>query len=101
MASKQLRLLDGRVGDSTTVVNSLSPQISELVEDAVTSGCDDIVWHFWLIRNGLEKRVELKFEVFSFNTLDVSQIFWKRVVQPRPKYSDCILLKGLWWISVC
>ena len=34
-ASKQLRLLDGRVGDSTTVVNSLSPQMSELVEDAI------------------------------------------------------------------
>ena len=27
VASKQLRLLHGRVGDSTTVVNSLSPQI--------------------------------------------------------------------------
>ena len=37
MASKQLRLLHGRVGDSTTVVNSLSPQMSELVEDAIAS----------------------------------------------------------------
>ena len=37
MVSKQLRLLHGRVGDSTTLVNSLSPQMSELVEDAVAS----------------------------------------------------------------
>ena len=35
VASKQLRLLHDRVGDSTTVVNSLSPQMSELVEDAI------------------------------------------------------------------
>ena len=37
VASKQLRLLHGRVGDSTTVVNSLSPQMSELVGDAIAS----------------------------------------------------------------
>ena len=37
VASKQLRLLHFRVGDSTTVVNSLSPQMSELVEDAIAS----------------------------------------------------------------
>ena len=37
VASKQLRLLHGRVGDSTILVNSLSPQMSELVEDAVAS----------------------------------------------------------------
>ena len=37
VASKQLRLLHGRVGDSTIVVNSLSPQMSELGEDAIAS----------------------------------------------------------------
>ena len=37
VVSKQLRLLNGGVGDSTTLVNSLSPQMSELVEDAVGS----------------------------------------------------------------
>ena len=37
VASKQLRLLHGRVGDSTIVVNSLIPQMSELVEDAIDS----------------------------------------------------------------
>ena len=37
VASKQLRLLHGRVRDSTIVVNSLSPQTSELVEDAIAS----------------------------------------------------------------
>ena len=67
---KQLRLLHGRVRDSTTVVNSLSPQMSELVEDAIASWCGDIVGHFWLVRNG----VELKFEFFSFNIFDVSDI---------------------------
>ena len=35
VASKQLRLLHGRVWDSTIVVNSLSPQMSELVEHAI------------------------------------------------------------------
>ena len=45
--------------------------MSELVEDAIAS-CGDIVGHFWLIRNELQKLVELKFEFFSFNTFDVS-----------------------------
>ena len=61
-----------------------------LLPDAVI-----IVGHFWLIRNGGEKLVELKFEFFSFNTFDISQIFWQRVVKPRQKYSYYILLKGL------
>ena len=39
VASKQLRLLHGRVRDSTIVVNSLSPQMSELLEDAIASWC--------------------------------------------------------------
>ena len=76
MVEKQLRLLHVRVGDSTISVNSLSPQMRELVEDAVASCCSDIVGHFWLIRNELQKLVEFKFEFFSFNTFDVSQIFW-------------------------
>ena len=101
VVSKQLRLLHGRVGDSTTLVNSLSPQISELAEDAVASWCGDIVWHFWLIRNELQKHIKIKYEFFSFNTFDVPQIFWQRVVQPRPKYSYCIILKGLCWVSIC
>ena len=50
-----IRLLHGRVGDSTTLVNSLRPQMSELVEDAVASWCGDIVGLFWLIRNELQK----------------------------------------------
>ena len=99
--SKQLRLLHGRVGDSTTLVNSLRTQMSELVEDAIASWCGDIVGHFWLIRNELQKFVELKFEFFSFNTFDVSRIFWQRVAKQRPKYSYCIILKGLCWVSVC
>ena len=101
MAAKQLRLLHCRVGDSPTVVNSLSAQMSELVEDAIASWWGGIVGHFWLVRNGVEELAELKFEFFSFNTFDVSQIFWQRVVQARPKYSYCILLKGFCWVSVC
>ena len=58
------------------LVNSLSPRMSELVEDAVASWCGDIVGYFWLIRNELQKFVELKFEFFSFNTFYVFQIFW-------------------------
>ena len=74
---------------------------SELVEDAIASCCGDIVWYFWLIRNELQKLVEFKFEFFSFNTFHVSQIYWQRVLQSRPKYGYCILLKGLCWVSVC
>ena len=99
--SKLLRLLHGRVEDSTTLVNSLSPQMSELVKDDVASWCGDIVGHFWLIKNEIQKFVELKFEFFSFNTFNVCEIFWQRVAQPRPKYSYCILLQGLCWVSVC
>ena len=66
VALKQLRLLHGRVGDSTTVVNSLSPQMSELVKDDIASWCGDIVENFWLVRNGVEKLVELIFIFFSF-----------------------------------
>ena len=76
VVSKQVRLLHGQVRDSTTLVNFLSPQMSELVEDAVASRCSDIVGHFWLIRNELQKFVEFKFEFFSFNTFDVPQIFY-------------------------
>ena len=43
------------------LVNSSSPQISELVEDAVAYRCGDTVWHFWLIRNDHKKLVGLKF----------------------------------------
>ena len=41
------------LGDSTTLVNSMSSQMSELVEDAVAACCGDIVGHFGLIRNEL------------------------------------------------
>ena len=37
VVSKQIRLLHGRVGETTTLVNSLSTQMSELSEDAVAS----------------------------------------------------------------
>ena len=37
VVSEQLRLIHGRVRDSTASVNSLSPQMSELLEDAVAS----------------------------------------------------------------
>ena len=96
-----IRLLHGRVGDSTTSVNSLSPQMSELVEDAIASWYGDIVEDFWLIGNELQKLEEFKFQFFTFHTFDVSQIFWQWVVQPNPKYSYCILLKGLCWVSDC
>ena len=35
--------------------------MSELVEDAVASCCGDIVGHFRLIRNELQKLIALKF----------------------------------------
>ena len=65
-----------------------------------------IVGHLWLIR--IEKLVEPKFKFFRFNTFDVSQIFWQRVVQPRPNtviafsWRDCagFLFVG-YWITHC
>ena len=82
-------------------VNSLSPQMSELVKDAIASWCCDIVGQFWFIRNELQKFVKLKFEFFRFTTFNVSQIFWQWIVQMRPQYSYCIFLKGLCCLSVC
>ena len=76
VASKQLRLLHGLVWDSTTLVNSL---MSELVEDPIASWCGDIVGHFWLIRNELQKFVKLKFEFFSFDVNDVNKKFCIKV----------------------
>ena len=48
-----------------------------------------------MISNGVEKLVELKFEFFSFNTFDVSQIFWQRFVQPRPQIQLLHSLVGI------
>ena len=56
------------------MAESSSPQMSELVEDAVAYWRGDIVGRFWLIRNELKKFAELKFEFFSFNTFDTSDI---------------------------
>ena len=68
---QQLRLLHGRIRGSTTLVNSLSPQMSELVEDAVASWCSDIVGHFWLIKNELQKLIKLKFEFLELYNNDI------------------------------
>ena len=74
--------------------------MSELVEDAVASCCDDTVGIFASSGNELQIFVELKCEFFSFNTFDVSRIFWQCVVQTRPKYSYCIFLRELCLVSV-
>ena len=104
VASKQLRLLHGGVGDSTIVANFLSPQMSELVEDAIASWCGDIVGHFWLIRNSVEKLVELKFE-FSDLTHSMSlRYFGNELYNRGPNtviafsWRDCagFLFVGYW-----
>ena len=74
-----------------------------------THHCESICTkYFSQCRKGVEKLVELKFEFFSFNTFDVSQIFWQRVVQPRPKYSYCFSWRDFagflfvgYWIMHC
>ena len=109
VVSKHLRVLHVWVGDSTTSVNSLSPQMSELVEDAFASWCGDIVRIFsHQYCKDLQKFVELKFEIFSLNTFDVSQIFWQRVVQTNPNtviafsWRDCAgFLFVEYWITHC
>ena len=58
---KQLSLLRCRVvGDSTTVVDSMSPTMIELIQDAVASCRGDIIEHFELIKNEFYKFVDLK-----------------------------------------
>ena len=101
VVSKQLRLLHGRVRDSTTtLVNSLSPQMSELVEDSVASWCDDIVGHFLLISSNLNFSVltlsmSLRYfgnELYRQDTNTVIAFSWK----------DCagFLFVG-YWITHC
>ena len=58
--------------------------MSELVEDAVASYCGDVVGHFSLIRNELQKLVELKSEFSNFNTFNVSQIFGNELYNRGP-----------------
>ena len=107
VVSQQLSLLRGQFGDSTALVNSLSQwnnlnKMRLSFEDAVASCCGDIVAIFFMpIRNEIWKFVELKLKFFSFNTFDVSQIFWQRVAQPGHKHSYAIFLKGLCFVSVC
>ena len=96
MVSQQLRLLHGRVGDSTTSANSLRFQMGELVEDAVASWCGDIVGHFWLIRNELQKLVKLICEFFSlcakvYDTICI-MLSWAKVYE-----TICIMLS---WAKV-
>ena len=67
--------------------------------------CFLMMWYSWAVLAHQEWVPEICraqiCQFYSFNTFYVSQIFWQRVVQPRPKYSYCILLKGLCWVSVC
>ena len=103
VVSKQLRLLHDRVEDSTTSVNSLSHQISELVEDAVASWCGDIVGHFWLIRNGLQNLSSSNLN-FSVLTLSMSLRYFGNELYkrgPNTVISYYIFLKGFCWVSVC
>ena len=108
VASKQLRLLHGRVGDSTTVVNSLSFQMSELVEDAIASWCGDIVGHFWL--SGMVSRnLSSSNLIFSVLTLSMSlRYFGNELYKRGPNtviafsWRDCagFLFVG-YWITHC
>ena len=69
VVSKQLRLLRGRVGDSTTLVNSLSPQMSELVEDTVAP---DAVTQLGILGSpGMSSR-NLSSSNFNFSDLTLS-----------------------------
>ena len=68
--------------------------MSELVEDAVASCCGDIGGHFVLIRNELLKFVELKFQFFSFDLFDVSDILATSYTA-EAKMQLFIFLKGL------
>ena len=94
MVTGQLRLFRGRVGTSTTLVNSLGPQMSELVEDAVAYCCGDIVGHFWLIRNELQKFVELNLK-FSILTLSMSLRYFGNELYNRGPITVIAFLEGI------
>ena len=66
VVSLQLRLLQGRVWDSTIFVNSLSPQMSELVEDAVASWCGDYSCAFLANQEWAPKIYRAQIWIFHF-----------------------------------
>ena len=66
--------------------------------------CFLMQWHSWAFLAGQEwcrETCRAQIFIFSFNTFDVSQTFWQQVVQLRPKYSYCTLLKWFCLVSVC
>ena len=94
VASKQLRLLHGRVGDSTTLVNSLSPQMSELVEDAIASWCGYIVGHFWLIEEAYcFFRINIIIIIFYFLFINIIYIIKNTVGNVDYSESQSILFE--------
>ena len=108
VVSKPPRLLHGRVWDFTTSVNSLSPQMSELVEDAVASWCGDIVGHFWLSRMSPRNLSSSNLN-FSVLTLSMSlRYFGNEMYKRGPNtvivfsWKDCagFLFVG-YWITHC
>ena len=62
---------------------------------------DAVTWAFLVNQELVLEVCRAKIYFFTFYTFDVSEIFCKRVVQPRSKYSYCIFLKELCLVSVC
>ena len=69
VVSKQLRLHNGRVRDSTTFVNCLCPTMKLLVKDTVASCVGDTVGHFRPIRNEFQN---LSSSILNFSVLTLS-----------------------------
>ena len=97
VASKQQRLLHGWVRDSTTVVNSLSPQMSELVEDAIAFWCGNIVGHFcW---SGMVPRNLLSSNL-NFS-ISISLRYFGNKLYKRSPHTVIAFSCGLCWVSGC
>ena len=80
--------------------NSLSPQMSELVEDAVGSWCGHIVGHFWLImQEWALKKFRAQIWIFQFEHFRCLSDILVRSCTNEAKYSYWIFLKGLCWVS--
>ena len=99
MVSKQLRLLHGRVRDSTTLVNSLSPQWA-------IRGCSCFLmrWHSWAFLAHQEwapETCQAQILIFQFLHFRRLSDILATSCTTEAKYSYCILLKGLCWVSVC
>ena len=83
VVSKQVSQLRGRVGDSTALVNSLSPKIRLLDEDDIAFCCGYIVGHLGFSSGMKSKNLSSSNLNFSILTLSMSLIYYVNELYSR------------------